>query len=51
MLLIYVVSVVVNNNPCIVDIVYKVVEIVLTNVPLFLNIFVALVEGIFLYET
>ena len=51
MLLIYVVSVVVNNNPCIVDIVYKVVEIVLTNVPLFLNIVVALIEGVFLYET
>ena len=43
MLLIYVVCVVVNNNPCI-------VYIVLSNDLLFLNIFVALIEGVFLYE-
>ena len=40
MLLIYVVCVVVNNNPCI-------VYIVLINDLLFLNIFVAIAEGVF----
>ena len=43
MLLIYVVCVVVNDNPCI-------VYIVLSNDLLFLNIFVALIEGVFLCE-
>ena len=41
MLLIYVVNVVVNVNPWIVNIVYKVVDIVLINDLLFLIIFVA----------
>ena len=41
MLLIYVVNVVVNINPWIVNIVYKVVDIVLINDLLFFNIFVA----------
>ena len=41
MLLIYVVNVVVNINPWIVCIVYKVVDIVFNNTPLFLIIFVA----------
>ena len=42
MLLIYVVNVVVNINPWIVNIVYKVVDIVLINDLLFLIIFVAI---------
>ena len=50
MLLIYVVNVVVNINPWIVNIVYKVVDIVLINDLLFLIIFVAIAEGVFLYK-
>ena len=51
MLLIYVVNVVVNINPWIVNIVYKVVDIVLINDLLFLIIFVAIIDGVFLYKT
>ena len=51
MLLIYVVNVVVNINPWIVNIVYKVVDIVLINDLLFLIIFVAITDGVFLYKT
>ena len=47
MLLIYVVNVVVNINPWIV---YKVVDIVLINDLLFLIIFVAIIDGVFLYK-
>ena len=50
MLLIYVVNVVVNINPWIVNIVYKVVDIVLINDLLFLIIFVAIIDGVFLYK-
>ena len=50
MLLIYVVNVVVNINPWIVNIVYKVVDIVLSNDLLFLNIFVASEASVFLYK-
>ena len=51
MLLIYVVNVVVNINPWIVNIVYKVLDIVLINDLLFLIIFVAITDGVFLYKT